>query len=302
MTSNKIINRVLILGGTGMLGHQLIYRFKDRFDTFTAVRQTFDKLPPDIFNKERTITQVSAESFETVTRAVDKVKPQAVVNCIGIVKQQKAAKDPIPSIAVNALFPHLLAQYCHGKQVRVIHVSTDCVFSGNKGSYKESDEADAQDLYGRTKFLGELDYENTVTIRTSIIGHELNSIQGLLEWFISQQGKSVEGYTNAVFSGFTTKALAEVIVEILKHRNLSGVWHVASSPISKFDLLSLINKEYGLDVTIKPNTAFSCNRSLNAHRFTKATGFNPPSWEKMIQEMYEDYSIYKRLRRFYAHK
>jgi dTDP-4-dehydrorhamnose reductase len=246
---------------------------------------------------------VSVQDFDSIVRGIATVQPQVVVNCIGIVKQHPLTKDPLVSISVNALFPHRLAQICRAAGSRMIHISTDCVFSGRKGNYVESDVADAEDLYGRTKFLGEVSYEGCLTLRTSMIGRELETSHGLIEWFLSQEGKTVRGYTRAIFSGFTTNALAEIIAQIItEHPEMEGVWHVASEPISKFELLSLMKQVYGLDIQIEPDETVVVDRSLNADRFRQATGFVPPPWPDMIEQMYQDPTPYSQLRRLHANR
>jgi dTDP-4-dehydrorhamnose reductase len=209
----------------------------------------------------------------------------------------------LPSIAINALFPHHLAKLCQAANIRLIHISTDCVFSGLRGNYQESDVADANDLYGRTKFLGEVSYENCLTLRTSLIGRELEQSHGLIEWFLRQKKKIIHGYTRAVFSGFTTNAFAEIITLIItKYPHMEGIWHVASEPISKFELLSLVKKFHGLDIQIEPDETFVCDRSLNADRFRQTTGFVPPTWPGMIEEMVQDTTPYEALRRSHANR
>jgi dTDP-4-dehydrorhamnose reductase len=296
--------RVLILGGSGMLGHKLWQTFNGRFDTYVTFHRDFNSYKPyRLFDKARSIDHVSAEDFDSVARAIAEFKPDVVVNCIGIVKQAEAAKDPLVSIEVNALFPHRLARLCQVRGMRLIHISTDCVFSGRKGDYKESDFSDAEDLYGRTKFLGEVSDEGCLTIRTSMIGRELETSNGLIEWFLSQEDKTISGYKKFVFSGFTTNALAEIIAGIItKNPELHGVWHVASEPISKFELLSLVKQVYGLNIRIEPDETVVCDRSLNADRFRKATGLLPPTWPQMIEEMYRDPTPYSELRRLYANQ
>jgi dTDP-4-dehydrorhamnose reductase len=283
--------RILILGGSGMLGHKLWQQFAPRFDTYATFRpaqfSTYERF--GIFDKARAIGGVSAEDFESVERAFESAQPEVVVNCIGIVKQDAAAKDPLASISVNALFPHRLAALSRAKGARLIHLSTDCVFSGRKGNYVETDTPDAEDLYGRTKLLGEVDYENCLTIRTSMIGRELSGAHGLIEWFLSQQGKTVRGYRRAIFSGFTTLALSEIIASVITdHPQLRGVWHVASEPINKFDLLTLVKEAANLNIRIEPDETFVCDRSLNDARFRQATGFAPPSWSDMILRLFQD--------------
>ncbi len=292
----------MILGGSGMLGHKLWQVLADQFDTYVTLRQGLKSYARyNLFDRTRTIDHVSVQDFDSVVRAIAGVRPQVVVNCIGVVKQHAAAKDPLVSIAVNALFPHRLAQVCRVAGSRLVHISTDCVFSGRKGDYVESDVADAEDLYGRTKFLGEVSCEGCLTLRTSMVGRELETSHGLIEWFLSQEGKTVRGYTRAIFSGFTTNALAEIIAQIItEYPDLQGVWHVASEPISKFELLSLVKRIYGLNIQIEPDETVVVDRSLNADRFRQATGFVPPSWLDMIEQMYRDPTPYSELRRSHA--
>ncbi|HEU4870167.1 MAG TPA: SDR family oxidoreductase, partial [Pyrinomonadaceae bacterium] len=229
------------------------------------------------------------------------VAPDVVVNCIGIVKQDEAAKDRYQSIAVNSLFPHQLARACGTRGIRLIHLSTDCVFSGRRGNYKEDDVADAEDIYGRAKWLGELQYEHCLTIRTSMIGRELSGSHGLVEWFLSQRGKTVRGFKRAIFSGFTTIALSETIGNIIADENgLHGVWHVAADPINKFDLLSMVRQAFQVDIEIVPEESFVCDRSLDDSRFRARTGFEPPSWEQMIDAMARDTTPYEEIRRTHA--
>jgi dTDP-4-dehydrorhamnose reductase len=290
---------VLILGGSGMLGHKLWQNFHSRFDTYATFRHAPQPyVRSGIFDESKCINGVRAEDAESVRRVIAHVRPDVVVNCIGIVKQDAAAKDPLASIAVNALFSHQLAQTCRVEGARLIHLSTDCVFSGNKGNYAESDISDASDLYGRTKYLGEVDYENTLTLRTSMIGRELAGSHGLIEWFLGHHEKAVQGFRRAVFSGFTTLALAEIIAKLIdEHPGLHGVWHVSAGPISKFDLLSLVRDIYHLKIKIEPDDTFVCDRSLNGARFWNELGSSPPTWPEMINAMHQDPTPYEEIRR-----
>jgi dTDP-4-dehydrorhamnose reductase len=294
--------KVLILGGSGMLGHKLWQVLARRFDTYVTLRQSFNHYRRyNLFDPDHTLEGVSVEDFDSVVRAIDKVQPNDVVNCIGIVKQVEKARDPLTSIAINALFPHQLAQLCLSRGFRLIQISTDCVFSGRQGNYTEDDLPDAEDLYGKTKFLGEVSHQGCLTIRTSMVGRELETSYGLVEWFLGQAGNTVSGYSKAIFSGLTTNSLAEVIGRIIaEHSDMQGVWHVASEPISKFGLLSLIKELYRLDVQIDRDETVVYNRSLNAERFRRATGFVPPPWNEMIEQMYLDPTKYTELRRPYA--
>lgn len=240
---------------------------------------------------------VLAENFDSVVSALASTQPDVIINCIGIIKQQPSAKSPVPIISINALFPHRLAMLCKAIDARLIHISTDCVFSGRKGNYTEDDIPDPEDLYGRTKLLGEVTYPGCLTIRTSIIGRELYSKLGLIEWFMSQRGGNVQGFDGAVYTGFTTQTMAGIIGDIIeKHPDLSGLWHVSSNPISKYELLKLVNHEFKLGIKIEKDTKFSCDRSLDSTRFRSATGFIPPTWEEMIAQMAADPTPYGTLK------
>lgn len=270
-----------------------------KFDVIGTVRHSKTKYKKHpIFKDLNLLGRVNAEKLESISDALDAVRPDFVINAIGIVKQIPASHDPIPIITVNSLLPHQLAQLCHKQSCRLIHMSTDCVFSGNMGNYSEDDVPDAMDLYGRTKLLGEVTYDNCLTIRTSIIGRELGNAHGLIEWFLSQNGKSVKGFQRAIFSGLTTNALSQIIAEIIQHQSeLQGLWHVASEPISKFDLLTLVKEEYHLDIEIEPDITVKINRSLNAKKFKEKTNIKIPSWTTMIQEMHQDPTPYGEIRR-----
>jgi len=289
--------RVLILGGSGMLGHKVFQVLSARFETFATFRYAdgvWTRYPMyDNVEKERLVANTDALNFSTVIRAFAYVRPDVVVNCIGIIKQLKEARDPYISIALNALFPHQLANLCGATGARLFHMSTDCVFSGRKGNYTESDVPDAEDLYGRTKLLGEVDRPGCLTIRTSIIGRDFAKNDAMLEWFLSQRGGKVQGYTRAIFTGFSTQTFARIIGDLIEqHQQLSGIYHVASAPISKYDLLVRLREAMRLNIEIEPQSEFFCNRSLNAARFVAATGYVIPSWDEMITEIARDDTPY----------
>jgi dTDP-4-dehydrorhamnose reductase len=296
--------KVLILGGSGMLGHKLAQELGSRFETWATFRGSVKDYSSSVgFNRGRSVSGVRAEDFESVETALTVAEPDVVVNCIGIVKQDAAAKDRYQSIAINSLFPHQLAKACAKRGIRLIHLSTDCVFSGRRGNYKEDDVCDAEDIYGRTKWLGELDYDHCLTIRTSMIGRELAGSHGLIEWFLSQPGKRVRGFKRAIFSGFTTIALSETMGNIIaNHSGLHGVWHVAADPINKFDLLSMVKQAFQVDIEIEPDESFVCDRSLDDSRFRAQTGFTSPSWEQMIDRMPRDTTPYDEIRRTHAER
>jgi dTDP-4-dehydrorhamnose reductase len=285
--------RILILGGAGMLGHKLVQRLRDDFDVWSTVRGRTDLLESYGLLDRGRVLRVDVLDFDSVIRAFAIVKPEAVINCIGIIKQLPTAADPRLNLTVNALLPHRLQQLCRVSGARLVHFSTDCVFSGRKGSYTEEDTSDAEDLYGRTKFLGETSGAGVVTIRSSLIGRELRSASGLVEWFLSQRGRQVRGFTRAIYSGFTTQAMARVIQLILTHhRDLCGTVQISSSPISKYDLLHLLNGAFAAGADIVPDDSVRVDRSLDSTRFRQSTGFEPPSWPRMIEDMAEDPTPY----------
>lgn len=281
--------RVLILGGNGMLGHAAYQSFKGSFEVYTTIRCSFSEAGRfDIFDEKKTFSGVCAEDFPVFEKIVNTVKPDVILNCIGIVKQLKEAANPIKSIEINSLFPHKLAVLCGANKCRLIHLSSDCVFSGKRGGYAEDDTPDPLDLYGLTKLLGEVTEEKSLTIRTSMIGRELGTQHGLLEWFLSQDDKSVKGYTNVIFSGFTTIALCAAIKNIIvNHAGLKGLYHLSSQPISKYKLLFLIKESLGLKTRIIPDDELKCDRSLDSSKFRRETAYYSPSWEDMIKEMRE---------------
>ncbi len=290
--------KVLVLGATGMLGHKILQELAKDFDTTGTFRREWknssDRNP---FEDMNLIGNVNATNFQTVEQAIEFSGPDVIVNSIGIVKQLPEASDPVVSISINSLFPHLLEKYCMDEGIRLIHYSTDCVFSGTKGNYTEEDIPDATDLYGRSKLLGEVTGKNCLTLRTSIIGRELSSSHGLIEWFLSQEGTTVKGYKNAIFSGLTTNAHAVVLKEIiLNYPELEGLYHLAADPISKYDLLNLVKDRYRLDISIEPDYEEESDRSLNATKFRTATKILIPGWFDMIEEMYRDPTPYDRFR------
>ncbi len=286
--------RVLILGATGMLGHKLYQRFKDRFDTYGTIRGSFHPLQRyGFYDEDHILTGVDAFHMGSITRALAQVRPDVVINCIGIIKQSHLAQDPATSITLNALFPHQLAAQCALAGAHGIFISTDCVFNGRKGSYTENDPSDAEDLYGRTKFLGEVDQEGMLTLRTSVIGRELSTQYSLTEWFLSNRGGRVRGFTQAIYTGFPTVTLASILADIIgNHPDLNGVYQVASNPIDKHRLLQLVRDAYGVNIDIEPDDRIKIDRSLDGSRFREATGIVPPSWPEMVAAMAADPTPY----------
>jgi len=233
------------------------------------------------------LTGVEVLDQDALVAVLARVQPDVVINCIGLIKQLADAKDPLTALPINAMLPHRLARLCKLGGARLIHVSTDCVFSGRRGMYRESDLSDAEDLYGKSKYIGELhDLPHAITLRTSIIGHELGSNHALVDWFLSQQ-ECVKGFTKAIFSGLPTVELARVMKDfVVPHRELNGLYHVAAEPIDKFSLLGLVAAQYGRQIAIYPDDALVIDRSLDGSRFGKATGYLAPAWPELIRRMH----------------
>ena len=280
---------ILILGSAGMLGHKLFTVFSNHscFNVTGTVRRKAGFVGKHLI--DNIIENVQVDEIGVVEQLINSIKPDVVINCIGIIKQLPAANNYIQSIAINALFPHQLSEICHKAGSRMIHFSTDCVFSGNRGSYTEVDLPDPIDLYGYTKYLGEVNEPHCVTLRTSIIGHEVKTRNGLVEWFLAQKG-SVQGYKNAIYTGFPTIEISRIICDfIIPNDSVRGLVHISSAPISKFDLLCLIASAYQKDIKIELQTSFRNDRSLISDEFRSVTGYQPPEWSELVRMMYEDY-------------
>lgn len=281
--------KILVLGGDGMLGHQVYRSLSADHDVSMTLRRPVAQYPDyPWLDRSHVVGEVDARAPGSVEQVIAQQRPDAVINAIGIVKQRPVASEAIPSIEVNALLPHRIAAACGEIGARMIHMGTDCVFSGSRGNYTEQDTPDATDLYGRSKLLGEVDYEHCVTLRTSIIGLELARKGSLIEWYLAQQG-TVKGFQKAIFSGFTTLEMSRIIDRVLtRETGLSGLWHVSAQPISKFDLLSLLAARLGEKCAhITPESDFSCDRSLDSSRFARETGYDAPSWDQMLDELAE---------------
>jgi dTDP-4-dehydrorhamnose reductase len=280
--------KILVMGASGMLGNAVLRVMSQQHDwsVYGALRSPNPALQI-LAPQAQLIHGIHADQPDSLMAAFGKSQPQVVINCVGLVKQLAISDDPLEAIPVNSLLPHRLAKLCELTHARLVHISTDCVFSGSKGNYSESDFPDAQDLYGRSKLIGEVSYRHAITLRTSIIGHELGRGHGLIGWFLSQQGL-VKGYTKAIFSGLTTYELSHIIRDyIIVNNDLCGLYHLAAEPISKHDLLHIVNREYGKALQIEPDETVRINRSLDASRFSKVTGYVAPTWPHLIAQMRE---------------
>ncbi|MNR77918.1 dTDP-4-dehydrorhamnose reductase [compost metagenome] len=280
--------RVLVLGASGMLGSAVMRVLSEKKDweIFGTVRSgsVAHHFSPQI--ADGLLPGCDVENHDALVSVFNKVKPAVVINCIGLVKQLADAGNPLLALPINSLLPHRLAGLCELSGARLIHISTDCVFNGDRGAYVEDDVSDATDLYGKSKYLGEVYFPHTVTLRTSIIGHELQNPHGLVEWFLEQKDRC-HGYTRSVFSGLPTVVLAQFIRDIvIPKADLHGLYHVAAQPISKFDLLALIAEIYGKEIDIVPDDSVVVDRSLTAEKLTQDTGYIAPDWRNLIQLMH----------------
>jgi len=278
--------RILVLGASGMLGNAMLRVMSERdgwvvYGTLRSPNAALQAMAP----RAQLLHGVYADQPDSLMVAFTQCRPQVVINCVGLVKQLASAEDPMEAIPINSLLPHRLARLCELAQARLVHISTDCVFSGRKGNYSELDFPDAEDLYGRSKLIGEVNYPHAITLRTSIIGHELGGDHSLIGWFLSQQGR-VKGYTKAIFSGLPTYELARVVRDVvIPNPDLHGLYHVAAEPISKYDLLHLVNREYGRALPIDADDKVKINRSLNPFRFNEATGYVASAWPDLVAQM-----------------
>jgi dTDP-4-dehydrorhamnose reductase len=280
--------RILVLGASGMLGSAMmrVLNEKDVGEVFGTVRSANVArfFTPRI--AQRLVPGCDVENQDALNKVFAEIKPDVVINCIGLIKQLAEADDPLVALPINSLLPHRLAALCKLGGARLIHISTDCVFDGARGGYLESDVSNATDLYGKSKYLGEVYFPHTITLRTSIIGAELQSTHGLIAWFLAQKERC-NGYSKAFFSGLPTVVLAQIVRDIIIPRpELSGLYHVAAQSISKLDLLSLVAEVYGKKIEIVPDDRLVIDRSLNADKLRAETGYVAPDWRELVQTMY----------------
>jgi dTDP-4-dehydrorhamnose reductase len=290
--------KIVVLGGAGMLGHKMFQVLRERFPrTFCTIRENLRK-PPfnriELLQGDDVILGVDVTDLAALDAILATLRPEFVVNCVGVIKQRAEAASPIPSIAINSLLPHKLAQMVARWGGRVIHFSTDCVFSGKRGWYTEEDPSDAEDLYGKTKFLGEVATANALTFRTSIIGRELNHHRSLLDWFLAQNNKTIRGYRRVIYSGLTTNHLAELVASIIQnHTGLNGLYQVASEPIPKYNLLCLLREAYQMDMRVEPDDLEVSDRSMTCDRLRDAIGYQCPPWPALVRQLAEDNTPYE---------
>lgn len=288
------MSRIVVLGANGMLGGS-IFRYltaDTTHDVFGTVRsmQAANQIRTQGF--QNLVADIDIINHVNLSHMLKDLSPKLVINCIGLIKQENKCKDPVSAIEVNSLAPHRIAEICKSIGAKLIHFSTDCVFNGSVGNYSEHDLADAIDLYGRSKLLGEVDYDGHLTLRTSIIGHEIESNQSLINWFMSQT-KPVNGFTKAIFSGFPTICIAEFLEKyVLRNSSLIGLYHLSSKPIDKYKLLDMVRRKYNLDILLRKFDEIEINRSLNSESLRNEVGFISDDWDIMIEKMYGEYNQY----------
>lgn len=282
--SSKKKETVLIFGISGMVGHKLFQILGRDFFTYGTVRGSSFPFPLD----GEVIKGVDIRSLDTVQQLLDSISPEIIINCVGIIPRAPEILDDRTVFQVNSVFPHLLAGLSKRIDFYLIHLSSDCVFSGNRGNYSENDIPDPENIYGESKLAGEVTFGNSLTLRTSLIGHELEKKRNLLEWFLGSQDAMVKGYSKAIFNGITTITLAEVI-KIAIWERLTGIFHLGGESISKYKFLTIVKEVYNKKIEIIPYPEMRYNRSLNSKYFSSKTGFDFPSWESMIKQMFEDY-------------
>lgn len=282
---------ILILGANGLVGNEIFryLSFNSEWNIFGAVRSdSYISLYPD-HSKKNILIFSDFLNDDSLSDFLKLSNPDIVINAVGVTKHRPDSENILKMVPINALFPHRLDYICKSLSIRLIHIGTDCVFSGDKGNYLESDLSDARDLYGKSKALGDLYNPGPVTLRTSFIGHEMNSKLGLVEWFLSQKGVC-KGYSKAIFSGFPASYFALILQKyIIPNKNIRGLFHIASEPITKFDLLNIIANVYKIDIKIEKDDLLTINRSLNADLFNKLTGFVPPKWPELIKFMHQNF-------------
>jgi len=288
--------KVCVFGAGGLLGHMLIRVLSESNDVFGITREKPKISSPlaKFLSQEKWIGGVDASIPHSIDKIFETDQFDVAINCIGLIKQRDSIVSDIEMMVINGEFPHHLAQIANNHDTQVIHISTDCVFSGIKGSYLESDKPDPVDVYGKSKLLGELNDSDNLTLRTSHIGRELTVKKSFVEWLVSQRGGHVNGYSHAIYSGLTTQALARTISKLLSgNSHLSGLFHVSSQPISKLEIINKLNELLDLQLTVTPDASVQINRSLNSEKFQNATSISPQTWDEMLSNLRQDQKTYE---------
>lgn len=290
--------RVLILGVSGLIGHKLFQELSASFEVFGTLHKCkiqYGNLP--LFSSENIIENIDVTNFEMLKGIIYAVNPKVILNCIGITKRKIDINSPLEVLTINSVFPHQLANWAKPNKKRIIHFSTDCVFDGKIGNYNETSLTTAEDIYGRTKALGEINYNHTLTLRSSFIGQELFDRTELLDWFLSQDGKQVSGYKNTLYSGVSSLFMARVVTDIISNfPNLSGLYQLApDKPISKYELLSIAKEAFDVNVKIIPEEKHVHHPTLDASKLKSEINLVVPSWKEMMKELASDKEFYSKL-------
>lgn len=271
--------KILILGGNGLLGNALLNILSKNYEVIATTR---NKLYKDIKNF---IYVDDLTRLDFLDKLIIDVDPDIIINALSV--RDVGNKKLYQLKLIFTVIPHHISSFCRRLNKRFIQISTDGVFSGKTGNYKEEDIPDPIDSYGICKFLGEPNQKNTTVIRTSMIGHSFNNDYGLLDWFIKQNECTL--YKNAVFSGLPVYEIARIISQyFIENKNLDGIYHLASEPISKLNLLTLVNNVYNLNIIIHEDDSFYMDRSLDSSKFQNKTGYRVLSWDDMITQMKEE--------------
>lgn len=288
-------HHVAVIGAAGLLGHVVVETLLDGVDEVTGTlrrpRADVEWWPPfrDENDRLRLIDGVDATDWPQLSRLLDQIQPDTIVNCAGVTPRRREAADAVEVIGVNSLLPHQLARWGATAGCRLINISTDCVFGHEPGGFTEDDTPTATDLYGRTKALGEVDGGDAITIRTSFVGRELVGHTELLEWFLSNAGRTVEGFGEVWYSGVPVATVADVVLRLATtHRQLSGLYHLAAEPISKLDLLRVANDAFGARVTILPDTTTTSHRTLDGTRLREVLPIDPVDWSHALSQLADD--------------
>ena len=283
--------KILVFGATGMIGHKMFQLLTmNNLEASGTVRHApANYLSVSFFANQRIIPSIDVTKLASVQSLLNSRNPDIIINCVGITLRKPEIKDEELCVKVNAEFPHFLKKYVEVNKKYLIHFSTDCVFSGKADSYTEDSKPDATDVYGRTKALGEVSGDHALTLRGSQLGSEVFGKSELLEWAIAQSGQSIKGYDQAIYSGVTTNGVADLVADLIQRpKRLTGLYQVASQPISKYDLLCKVNQIFKLRMKIEPDSSYKNRKVLSAAKIASEIGYRCASWDQMLQQTYQD--------------
>jgi dTDP-4-dehydrorhamnose reductase len=291
--------RILILGGNGMIGHKMYQMIsKVHMDTWVTLRNDITTyIYSNIYNNEKVIGNIDLSDFKKLLHTLNEIKPDIILNACGITIRRGVEEVKSNTILINSVLPHILNEWVSLNNKRLIHFSTDCVFSGKKGDYLDTDIKDAYDLYGSTKSLGEIvDSKFAITLRGSMIGRELENKTELFEWFLQQSNNKIKGFSEVIYAGITTVKMAEIVLRLINfYPNLSGIYNISSKPISKYDLLKMCNEHFEINSIIEMDNSYKSNKNLISDKFFIEIGIEKPNWIDLIRQLKDDSLIYTNL-------